>query len=173
MNRGKRIDLVGRIISWYLVLERAPKGKSYDARYICMCKCGAVKTVYATSLMSGQTRSCGCYIKCVMSNRGFRSGIRRPSKYEKMREYHSWVGAKGRCKNPNNPKYYRYAGRGIKVCDRWDKSFENFLQDMGPCPPGCSLDRVNNDGDYEPSNCRWANPNVQANNRKQRSKIII
>ena len=80
--------------------------------------------------------------------------------------YLSWRGAKQRCTNPNAASYPRYGGRGIEICSRWIHSFANFLEDMGERPEGMSLDRINNDGNYEPSNCRWATPSEQ--NRNQR-----
>lgn len=78
--------------------------------------------------------------------------------------YLSWKGMKARCNNPNNPKYHRYGGRGIRVCDSW-RVFENFLEDMGPRPTGMTLDRVNNEGNYEPGNCKWSTRSEQALNR--------
>lgn len=87
------------------------------------------------------------------------------NKYIYPIEYRAWVHMRQRCNNPNNPGYLDYGGRGIRVCDRWNK-FENFLTDMGERPEDRSLDRINNDGNYEPSNCRWATRKTQNNNKR-------
>jgi hypothetical protein len=86
------------------------------------------------------------------------------------REYESWSGAKKRCTNPNTVGYKNYGGRGISMCERWFNSFENFFADMGICPDNFSIERVNNDGNYEPSNCIWADRKTQANNTRRSLK---
>ena len=86
-------------------------------------------------------------------------------------EYQAWCGMRQRCYNPNNVGYRFYGGRGIVVCDRWLNSFENFFEDMGPRPRGLTLERINNDGNYEPTNCKWATRTEQANSRRENVSI--
>lgn len=91
----------------------------------------------------------------------------------KTPEYYAWMNMRGRCNNPKADRYPRYGGRGITVCDRWQTSFENFLADMGPRPPGTTLDRKNNDGNYEPGNCRWATRTEQESNKSTSLTLMV
>lgn len=133
----------------------------------CRCRCGADRVVRGDHLTTGATSSCGCYLR---ENRGtfnFRHGlIKQPT-------YRSWAGMLARCENPNNPRYADWGGRGITVCPRWH-SFTLFLADMGIRPsPRHSIDRINNEGNYESGNCRWATQKTQNRNRRNNRHVTI
>lgn len=134
----------------------------------CLCECGNTTIVRMSALLSGNTNSCGCLNNEVRHK--LKEWSMKGTKNENGKltsEYNIYRHMKARCYSKSNAKYPIYGGRGIKVCDRWLESFTNFLNDMGKKPsPIHSIDRINNDGNYEPTNCRWALPKEQSCNKR-------
>ncbi len=147
---GWRLNLTGKRFGRWTALKYVPK-----AKWLCRCDCGKeylVRTWDLTGRASTQCRPCAC------TKHGFIVNHKQPSTYG------IWKGIKYRCLNSKSANFHRYGGRGIKICDRW-KKFEGFLADMGERPAGKSIHRINNDGNYEPGNCKWATRPEQDSNK--------
>lgn len=160
------VDISGQTFGRVTVVTYA--GKSL---WLCRCVCGTEKLLHGKRLRTGRTQSCGC-LRADLTRARCRRPDSLPNKHPK--EYRTWIGLKHRCLNLRAQQYASYGGRGIKLCDRWLTSFETFFSDVGPAPsPKHSLDRIDNDGDYEPSNCRWATAFDQANNRRNTIALSV
>jgi hypothetical protein len=159
-------DLTGMIFGRLTVVASTERRADHHVVWRCLCTCGAETFVRSTYLTTGITTSCGCLNREITRMRRTTHGSARHG--SRTATYRSWESMKRRCLNPNDPAFARYGGRGITVCDRW-LCFEHFRDDMGERPHGLSIDRFpNNDGNYEPGNCRWATRLEQTRNRRPR-----
>jgi len=156
-------ELVGQRFDRLLVVERGEL-RSRNRHWIARCDCGGMASAPASALIRGRVKSCGCLnaelrVKRNTKHGGAVRGALHP-------DYNLWQGMIARCEDQKNKAYRYYGGRGIKVCARWRESFAAFLADLGPRPPGHQVDRKDNDGDYEPGNCRWATKEQQERNKR-------
>ena len=158
-------DLTDQRFGRLTVVSREGSDKNRSATWRCVCECGTGTIVTAGNLRSGHTLSCGCLAREATSRRMTTHGMR------KTRTHKSWTGMKDRCTNPKVRNYKNYGARGVTVCQRWMDSFEAFLSDVGECPEGMSIDRIDSCGNYEPGNCRWATPLTQGRNTR-RNRIL-
>ncbi len=160
------IDLVGRRFSRLVVT--ALDGVRAKKRYwLCRCDCGR-HTVVSGSNLGRCIFSCGCLQREVARGSGAKT---RKHGQRFTREYAAWNSARDRCTNPRSHAWHNYGGRGITMCDRWRCLFESFFVDMGECPAGFELDRIDNERGYEPGNCRWTTRSENAKNRRQRERV--
>jgi hypothetical protein len=174
MNRRLQLEIGQKFERWtVLEMTRMPqtprqreRGNPGTRAALCRCECGTTRPVQVAYLVDGLSKSCGCY-------KAERTAQQNQERFlthglTKHAHYSRWSVMLKRCENPQNAKYPRYGGRGIKVCDEWHdvRVFIAYLEtELGHCPVGYSLDRIDNDGDYEPGNMRWASPSMQCANQ--------
>jgi len=152
-------SILGKRFGRLVVVGPVIKNKWGNIYRLCRCDCGKEKMIYVNSLVSGHSKSCGCLRKEIS-----RSKFTTHGKTD-TRTYRIWCAMKTRTTNKNDPAYKNYGGRGIKLCPKWN-TFSNFLRDMGVCPAGKEIDRIDNDKGYSPGNCRWTTRKQNQNNKR-------
>jgi hypothetical protein len=156
-------DISGKRFGRLVAIARIGIDERNNALWRCQCDCGATAVIAGSNMRRGATSSCGCLRRETSSAQSRKHGLAG------IPEWRIWSGMRARCSNPNNKAYKWYGARGIKVCERWcgPDGFMNFIADMGRRPsPNLSIDRIDNDGNYEPGNCRWATAKQQSQNRR-------
>lgn len=164
----KILDIKGKRFGKLIAIERVKNVKK-KVSWKCLCDCGKETNVLTTNLTSNRIKSCGCLKNQKLIERSTKHNQRHTKLYE------VWKTMKQRCSNPNHISYHNYGGRGIIVCDEWKNNYQAFYEwsIKNGYKEGLSIDRINNDGNYEPSNCRWADRFTQNNNTRQNKPITI
>lgn len=162
---AKSINLIGQHFNRLTIIDYAGRNNKNCCVWLCLCDCGNRKKVVGYDLRRGHTKSCGCLnkerVKKAATSHGATADNRRDP------EYAVWNNMIQRCENPKNNQYKNYGARGIKVCDQWRNDYSAFIKDIGKRPSNNhSIERIDVDGDYEPSNCKWVTPKEQARNRR-------
>jgi hypothetical protein len=158
------LDLTGRQFGSLKAIHPTDTRSRGQVVWMCKCRCGNSALVPSYKLTSAHTKSCGCYRSDLATAKNTTHGDYRSP------EHRSWQSMKSRCLNPKSTQYKWYGGRGISVCDKW-LTYEGFLADMGRKPAGYELDRIDNNGHYEPANCRWASHRDQSRNKSDNVMI--
>lgn len=159
------VSIIGQQFGKWKVIAEAPT-RFEKRRCVCLCGCGTQKVIQRACLLRGETKSCGCRRIETRKTHGH-SVAGKCSK-----AYATWKSMMQRCRNPNNVAFKDYGGRGITVCERWH-DFKNFFADMGDRPDQMTIERCDNDGNYEPGNCIWASRKQQANNRRNNRIVTL
>lgn len=164
--KPRMASLIDRRFGILLVISYLGVASTRRHMWLCYCDCGEWTAIRGENLRSGNSTNCGCLRE--VANR---AAIRKHGLSHKIPEYAVWKSIRGRCNNPNDPSYFNYGGRGIKICLRWD-NFAHFMTDMGRRPSdGHSLDRIDNNKGYSPDNCKWATRTEQNNNKRSNRSI--
>lgn len=175
------IDMTGRRCGRFTVVSEGGRDKSMAVKWLCVCDCGTRTVVSGSALRNGRSTNCGCVAhrphggtsRKLKSTNSKRAVICLKHGMANAPEYRVWEAMKRRCANVNDSSYAYYGGRGIRVCAAWNKSFPEFFADMGRRPPKLTLDRIDNDGDYTPNNCRWATREEQCLNRRSNRWLTV